>query len=1403
MHVRLLGSVEASIDGHPVGLGAGKTRALLALLALHPEPVSADRLIEGLWGEEPPATASKLVQVHVSQLRKALVAAGGNGEIVTRDHGYELRVAPEDVDVRRFEQLVAAGSPREALALWRGRPLDDVRAEPFAPAEIRRLEEERLDALEHAIELDLAAGRHREVLTELDALVREAPLRERLHAHRMLALVRAGRQADALAAYRQARRALVEAVGVEPGPELQRLHDAILRQDATLDAPAREVAVCPFKGLASFGFDDAPFYYGRERVVDELVARATGGGLVGVVGASGSGKSSLLHAGLLAALAAGALPGSERWARAALRPGEHPLQALEQALADAPGEGCLVLAVDQFEEVFTACRDEAERVAFAEALAAHAQDGGRGSVVLALRADFYGRCAAYPELARLLAAGHVLVGPLRRDELRRAIEQPARRAGLEVEPGLTDALLADVEGEPGALPLLSTALLELWQHRDGAVLRLADYDRVGGVRGAVARMAERGYQRLAPGQGDVARRILLRLAGDGDGDAVVRRRVPHAELTGGDPESERVLAVLADERLATVGEGEVEVAHEALLREWPRLRGWLEEDAAGRRVRRHLSRAAADWDAGGRDAGELYRGARLASALEWEGEHAVELSPGERDFLRLSRQEAEREAQGEREVNRRLRLLLGGVAALLVLAVLAGVVAVSQRGEAQEAARIADAERAGADALTLERLDEAALLARAGDDLHDSPTTRGNLLSLLLRIPAAIGVLSGDGWPLYAVAASPDERFAAIGTERGTVTIYDRGPRSATSRGPGPYRRAGVYQLRDGLVQTLRFSPDGRTLAVGGQEPANEPPGALVDIVDTATQRRRVRLLLPPVPVEAEFVVANAAFVQGGREVVVQQVPVPSASPVVLRRYDARTGRRLRRTLRLGAEEMSFMAGTPDGRRLFVSSRGERTTWELDAALRVVGRHPAGGAQVAPSPGGRLLAFGSETGGVSVLSTRSGRLRRFEGSHDGAVNTLRVARGGRTVVTAGADGKVGVWDVAGGRLVEMLDGHVRAQVHGLEASADGRTVYSAGADGRALIWDVAGDRRIDSPFDAGPPFTAPDDRFPRGLAVSPDGRTLALSQSDGHVELLDAGTLQRRRRFRAARGSVAALAFSHDGRLLATAGERGHLALWDPRTLRRIRDLRGMSTMSQAVAFSPDGRYVAAAELGLNQPGRGGAQVHVWDLRRRAAATTFPVTATASLDFSPDGRLLAAAAASERGAPEIHDVRTGRLVARLPTRDETRSVAFSPDGSLVASGDYAGRAHLWRTDGWKPHGVPLDGHTARVQAIRFTPDSRTLATAAGNGTVQLWDTATQQPIGSDLTVEPGAYLAAEMTRDGQHLFVATDGRRGVRLAVGPEAWRRSTCRLAGRAMSTRAWDDAFPDRAYQPVCRTG
>ena len=652
------------------------------------------------------------------------------------------------------------------------------------------------------------------------------------------------------------------------------------------------------------------------------------------------------------------------------------------------------MAVDQFEEVFTACRDEAERTAFADALVGLARDPRRRAIVLvAIRADFYGRCASYPELWRLLGANQVTVGPMRRDELRRAIELPAARAGLQVEPELTDALIADVEGAPGALPLMSTSLLELWQRRDGRRLRMAAYEQVGGVDGAVARLAERTYARLDPAQRDIARRILMRSVGEGEGDAVVRRRVAFEELPG--EGVAEVLDILAGDRLVMVSEGTVEVAHEALLREWPRLRGWLEEDAHGRRTHQQLATAARQWDAEGRDPGELYRGARLAGALEWAGSHEVDLNTAERAFLDQSRAASERS-------HRRLRAGFAGVAALLVLAVIAGAVALDQRGNARDEAVATDAQRLGARALLESDLDTSLLLARQGVALDDSVQTRGNLLAALGKGPAAIGVMRGDGERMWELALSPDERTLAAGDPAGNLFLFDTADHE---------RIATIWPTDgNGWITKLTYSPDGRHLAVA----YDSERGNVVALIDT--RNGTVGRTFTP-PRRPGFVTALRYTADDKVELTSVSADDPEHDPAQFLRYDARTGRRLLGPIRLNRHAYSPLLPTSDGRRLITAGDGEVVVRDA-ATLRVRRRYPVGGETrprfatgFALSPDDRTLSIGERDGTVRLLDLHTGTVRTASGRHEDAVGAAQFTHDGRTLLTASEDDNVIVWDV--------------------------------------------------------------------------------------------------------------------------------------------------------------------------------------------------------------------------------------------------------------------------------------------------------------------------------------------------------------------------------------------------------
>jgi WD40 repeat protein/DNA-binding SARP family transcriptional activator len=1760
MRFRVLGPLEVEADDGPVVVRGQKERLLLALLLTQPNRiVPVEVLIRGLWGEHLPPTALKTLQSHVMRLRQALEPGRGRGAageiLVTRQPGYLLRVSPGALDATRFMELTAAARRaladgavqtaatelRKALGLWRGQAFEEFLASDFGAAEAARLAELRLVAVEDRIEADLELGRHRELVAELDELVREQPLRERPWAQLLLALYRSGRQADALLAYQRARSILVEELGIDPGTELRRLHAAILAQDPGLDLPpkaepgpaeelpeallpvgpafvgraaelallwaawtraadgrsgavfvsgpqgigktrlaaefARQVhdqggwvlygrcaaeasdplqafakalggggasaqrlrvpsvgragpafderqagllgrrtdagvlliiddlhlarqpvldslaqfvgaaarrllvlgvyrqeqatpgltalverldpsgashrelgpfdpdevahvlalyqseqaslgaagtvleatggmpllvhraaadlaqtqaaklvrekagqtaskrgdlrlvqarladdvvdlqklrehsdqvarmatsrhplgeepedlpatAVCPYKGLARFEPSDAAFFFGRERLVAELVTHLVGASLVGVVGPSGSGKSSLVRAGLLPALADGVLPGSDLWRQLLVRPGEHPMWELGLALgtdreitaATVNGDGAaatssddgagspalsraagnlileaagieqrLLLVVDQFEEVFTTCRDEAERATFLAALteAAQATDG-HATIVMALRADYYGHCAAYPDLAGLLAANHILVGPMDPDELQRAIELPARRAGLHLEAGLADTMIAAVAEEPGGLPLLSCALLESWQHRHGRTLTLAAYQQAGGVRGAVARLAERAWRQLDSDRQTVARRVLLRLAGPGEGEAVVRRRVPLSEFTAGPDERGRlVLDALADQRLLTKSHDTVEVAHEALLREWPRLRGWLEEDVQGRALHRHLIGAAQEWAAAGRDPGELYRGARLTGALDWAREHQADLNQLEREFMDASRGAAEHEiadargrAEQEARTSRRLRGLLTGLAAVLVLALIASGLALTLRGRAEHQALVADSRRLGAQALLEDELDRSLLLARQAVALDDSLETRSDLLAALLRSPAATAIMRGKLDGIGALALSPNGRLLAVG-DIGTVVIFDVRTRNAF---PTKFHTPGQ-------VTDLKFSPDGSLLAIctGELEP--------VHLLDVRSGRLRYDLS-PHGTAENHYVMDGAEFSADGHTLITLDegaATEPFKTDAFLTRWAVSSGRRLTGPVRISSHHGGgVLLASPHHARLVIVG-GMEVLVEAAGTFQRLHRFPHGLEQpqflvAALHPNGRTLALGYTEGRVEFLDLSTGRRRPAAGRHEGAVMSIRFSPDGKTLATGGADRTVKLWDVASGQLRETLQGH-ETRVLGLRFNADGRTLYSSGSKS-VIAWDLEGARRLGRPLSF-LPGTWP------ALAISPDGSLAAtpdIKDAD-HVALRSIRSPEKVTRSLTPRiGPISAVAFSPDGKRLAVGGvETPAPVLLDVASGKVVQKMTGGGHEGgvNSIRFDPKRQRLVTGSAGIHDQ-----RAIVWDTATGKAIVNLPHSPDedVAVAWSPDGNTVATAGA--QGKVILWRAADWAQIGTLQVDQQSvLSVAFSPDGSVIAADGLFNRAiTLWDATTRKLIGrLP---HPTIIHTVAFDPHRKTLATVDDGGKVRLWDLASMRQIGPTL---PGpehqacprefCFNVVEFDPNGNYLIALYQTGTAIVWDVDPNLWERRACAVAGRPMTREEWRELLPGRRYQPACR--
>jgi class 3 adenylate cyclase/WD40 repeat protein len=1196
--------------------------------------------------------------------------------------------------------------------------------------------------------------------------------------------------------------------------KLGRLFDV----DAAGAVPISEV--CPYKGLAAFDVDDAAYFFGRERLVGELAARTVGVGLLGVVGPSGSGKSSAVLAGLVPSLTAGLLPGSERWQHVVMRPGEHPIQELRSALgsaglvANGDGDlvasmgqveagGRLVLLVDQFEELFTTTVDAAERDAFVEALVRATEDHERVIAVLTIRADFYGHCAEYPELARLLAANHVLVGTMSTDELRRAVELPARRVGLRVESALSHALVEEVTDEPGGLPLLSTTLVELWGKREGGWLRMEAYERTGGLRGAVARLAERSYQKLTDAERQTAKTVLLRLVGSGEGEAAVRRRVPITEF---DPDRNTAAAAVLDrltrDRLLTRSDGLVEIAHEALIREWPRLRDWLEEDEQGRAMRAHLTEAAKQWQEADRNPAELYRGPRLSVTMDWAATHSDELNELEREFVSESRRASEREAERQRRTNRRLRTLLAGVAVFLVLALLAGGLAMVQRGRARESAREADRQADTARsrelaASAINVLDEdpelsvllavEAIEAAPGDDpppreavsaLHDAVRSTRALLSRAWDPSLLFNELDG--------VMSPDASLIAATGRAETLQAWD----SATGNL--------AWEIKDdvgaGWFSQPQFSPDGSVLAVafnrywtkehrvdGGratgiyliQPRSGElvgmiPPSSKCDWVGlpfryafTPDGDQLLRAIDPPPcldgKLDLEFVDLDS--LQVTRQIGVESPQVENQGLLLFVGVDTRHGR----------------LHVSDGEGPFGLSAGSTRVIDLASGNLLWERRDVSGFL---SPDGSVMALSGRDPSqrvVELVDPASGRTVRELTGHKAGAADVAFSDDGRLAYTAGLDGTARVWDVDTGSNLITLGGNQPGLIR-LSLDEKGETLATFGVDGAARVWDLTAEPLGETmALDLSPAQIGLRSIDAAGGVAA----VMALGDPEVAAVVFDPATGEIIRRFRDHAGQV--LALTPDGRSIVyqhLVGQGADPSDWavgpivvrDAVTGTTRTELEGLCDWIDPVQDCPvlppdhpyaewvigmsvttDGRRAAAG-------GDVGFAVSVWDLDTGSViATLGPFGKPGSggvpgAAIHPDGSKVAVRIMDDEPRVAIVGL-DGSVLAEFPLEPPATSaghIAFSPDGSLLAAG--GNRLAVFDTKRWTVL-WQVDAHDGGVFHLDITPDGRSIVTTGSDGFMRLWDAGD----GSLLEVIPMGedWAKAVAFTDDRHVVVGT------------------------------------------------
>lgn len=900
------------------------------------------------------------------------------------------------------------------------------------------------------------------------------------------------------------------------------------RDDTSISKPP--FTECPYRGFQVFEQDHEEFFIGREAMTQHLVEALRSTRFLAVIGPSGSGKSSLIRAGLLPKLKAGILPSSKHWTYISFRPGAHPLETLAISLAhlrkvddplatmrqilgnlqadektlhlqtrflliERPEPECIFIFIDQFEEILTLCHNEEDRAQFiANIQYATAIEGGQTVIVVTMAADSLARAAEHKGLTQLLSGPQFSVSPMADADLRRAIEEPARLAGLSFESGLIERILKDVGHEPGLLPLLEDTLLKLYQKkRIDNVMTLQAYDESGGVHGTITKRAGEVFERLTPEQQTIGRRILLQLTQFGDDTEDTRRRIRISELCddqGEQPYIEEVIEILTNARLLTTstdgkGRRQLDVAHEALIRGWPDLRKWIDENRVKLRIHRKLTEAAQEWEERNEDASFLYRGMRLAQAREWLKINKTSLNLLEQKFLSVSKSVEQQE-----RYMARLNVILN-IIGLVIIVLLFSYQIIDNFQPLKK--RVSD--KLVASASSELPINPEMSLSFALEALRVYPTVQAEAaLKEALTQTKMRKVLFGNEGPVMRAVFSPDSKMVVTTSYAETARIWNVTRNQCTF----------VLQGHKDIINSAAFSPDGRRVVT-----ASADKTARIWDVDTGKSVQELR--------GHAGVVISAVFNHDGTRVV-----TASADGRALV-WDAATGRIL--------SDLSKQSGivykalfSPDGTKILTASAdGTVLIWDATKGriLQVLSDHKSIVSSAAFSADSKQVVITSQDETAVVWDIGTGLDVCLKSDPKSIMNSVAFSPDSNYVLTAGYDGTIRIWDTHTGKAIRELRGYYdmrryyelfddKAMVRSAIFTPDGTQVLTTGYDGAVRIWDpakdelkdvVPGRKKIPDPVTG----QAREQSEPQNITISAtfsaDGKQVVVASRNREVDL--------------------------------------------------------------------------------------------------------------------------------------------------------------------------------------------------------------------------------------------------------------------------------------------------------------